>query len=642
MDVDKTAFWGRLLEILEAVSTAQFVSFDLELSGIPSRGTSGTKQTLEERYQEIKDAADRYQILQIGLTCVEQDIQSESYVVRPYNFNLNPLLEERLDIERIWSFQSGAAEFLLSVGFKMDLPMTKGVPYLSRYEAKRAKKLAYARWDKSAIADVQLKEHEVQSLEFVSKVRCAINTWKETGKPFANHLNIVSTNPAGIQPTYAELGNFEKRLVHQLVRAEYPDLVTISKPQAIQIVPLNEEREKEILRKKKRALRHQIERQTGFRWIIEALCGGELKIDADLFARDVHTGAVKSADMINLKARFDRARLALQRRRPVLVGHNLFTDIVYLYRTFIGPLPPTLEECRKVLHENFPLVVDTKYVATHNCGDINPRSSLEEIHHKLRDQNKPVIVTHGAHDKYHIATPFHEAGYDSFLTALIMIRLSTKLEQDGAYLKDASLAVSDDESYDTAPETLPDRSDSSPFPPSNQGIATLDGEAELVTPAITPNVNGDQTALAQAVAPLEDTDTARNKKTARKKKGKGGQAGGETKSTLMFSSTNLFAQLATADTESEDEQDAELVPEEPRNGSPTEETEDAQVATYQWDGTTYYSYPDEGAAQQGATVNREAMEPMTLMPPFETDFWRVYGNKLRVFGTTESVWNLRP
>ncbi|KAL0263236.1 hypothetical protein SLS55_002214 [Diplodia seriata] len=576
MDVDKTAFWGRLLEILEAVSTAQFVSFDLELSGIPSRGTSGTKQTLEERYQEIKDAADRYQILQIGLTCVEQDIQSESYVVRPYNFNLNPLLEERLDIERIWSFQSGAAEFLLSVGFKMDLPMTKGVPYLSRYEAKRAKKLAYARWDKSAIADVQLKEHEVQSLEFVSKVRCAINTWKETGKPFANHLNIVSTNPAGIQPTYAELGNFEKRLVHQLVRAEYPDLVTISKPQAIQI------------------------------------------------------------------ARFDRARLALQRRRPVLVGHNLFTDIVYLYRTFIGPLPPTLEECRKVLHENFPLVVDTKYVATHNCGDINPRSSLEEIHHKLRDQNKPVIVTHGAHDKYHIATPFHEAGYDSFLTALIMIRLSTKLEQDGAYLKDASLAVSDDESYDTAPETLPDRSDSSPFPPSNQGIATLDGEAELVTPAITPNVNGDQTALAQAVAPLEDTDTARNKKTARKKKGKGGQAGGETKSTLMFSSTNLFAQLATADTESEDEQDAELVPEEPRNGSPTEETEDAQVATYQWDGTTYYSYPDEGAAQQGATVNREAMEPMTLMPPFETDFWRVYGNKLRVFGTTESVWNLRP
>lgn len=200
-----------------------------------------------------------------------------------------------------------------------------------------------------------------------------------------------------MQPTYPELGNFEKRLVHQLVRAEYPDLVSLSKPQSIQIVPFNEEREKGFLNRRKKNLDGQIERQTGFRWIIEALCGGKLNIDPDLFARDVHTGAVKSANMMDLKARFDRARLTLQRRRPVLVGHNLFTDILYLYRTFIGLLPPTLEECREELHKHFPLVVDTKYVATHNCGDINPRSSLEEIHHKLRDQDKPTIGNYTEH-----------------------------------------------------------------------------------------------------------------------------------------------------------------------------------------------------------------------------------------------------
>lgn len=224
-----------------------------------------------------------------------------------------------------------------------------------------------------------------------------------------------------------------------------------------------------------------------------------------------------------------------------------------------------------------------------------------------------------------------------------MVRLSTKLEQDGAYLKDPSLVASDDESYDTAPEMLSDRGDPPAFSTFNQGIATLDGETELVTPAIKPNVNGDQTALAQAIAPLDDTNMAQDKKTSRKKrKKKGGQAGGETKSTSMFSSSNIFDQLATADTGSEDEEDAELTPEEPRNGSPTEETEESQVVTHQWDGITYYSYPDEGATQQAGAINREAMEPMTLMPPFDTDFWRVYGNKLRVFGTTESVWKLRP
>lgn len=427
MEVDKTAFWGRCLEIIEAISRADFVSFDLELSGIPTKEKSSTKMTLEERYLDVKGAADRYTILQIGLTSVEKNMENDRYNVRPYNFNLNPLLEERLDIERIWSIQSGAAEFLLSHGFQMDLPMTKGVPYLSRDEARKAKQLAYARWDKSNIADVQLKPEEVQSLEFVNKVRIAIDNWRESGKvcrrvegqgkpgtccpavlpmlfptafsptvpnysqPNLSFLNIVSTDPTGEQPTYPELGNFEKRLVHQLVRAEYPDLVSIPKPQSVQIVPFNEDREKSILRNRKRGLRSQIERQTGFRWIIEALCGGDLSVDAELFARDVHTGAAKCADMYDLKSRFARARLALQQRRPALVGHNLFTDIIYLYRTFIGSLPPTLEEFREAIHEHFPFIVDTKYMATHNCGDINPKSSLDEIHKKLRVQEKPLV-----------------------------------------------------------------------------------------------------------------------------------------------------------------------------------------------------------------------------------------------------------
>lgn len=182
MEVDKTAFWGRALEVIEAISTSHFVAFDLELTGIPTKERSGTKMTLEERYLDVKAAAERYQILQIGLTCAEQDLDTGSYSVRPYNFNLNPLLEERLDIERIWSIQSGAAEFLLSHGFQMNLPMTKGVPYLSRDEARKAKELAYARWDKSRIADVQLRADEVQSLEFVRKVRIAIDKWRETGK----------------------------------------------------------------------------------------------------------------------------------------------------------------------------------------------------------------------------------------------------------------------------------------------------------------------------------------------------------------------------------------------------------------------------------------------------------------------------
>ncbi|KAF2144217.1 uncharacterized protein K452DRAFT_285466 [Aplosporella prunicola CBS 121167] len=617
--------------------------------------------TIEQRYQEVKAAAERYQILQIGLTCAEQDTIDDKYTLRPYNFNLNPLLEERLDIERIFAFQSGAAEFLLSHGFRMDLPMTMGVPYLSRDEAKLAKKLAYARWDKSTMQDVQLELHEVESLEFVRKVRIAIENWKKTGKPSPSYLNIVCSDPIGPQPLFPELGNFEKRLVHQLVRAEYPDLVSLSKPSAIQLKAYDEEREKSYLESKKRGLRKSIERQTGFRWIVEALCGGSLTMDPKSFARDVLTGEPKTVDIDDLNARIGRARANLKMRRPVLVGHNLFTDIIYFYRTFIGELPPTLDEFQKKVHELFPLIVDTKYMATHNCGDINPASALEQIEEKLRSQPKPVLETHGAHRKYHTHEAFHEAGYDSFLTANIMVRLSAKLSAAGTYLSEVKPKTgrdTDDEAYETASDgdggggggvAL---SAAQAIPPGNAaastGLLTASTEAKtrLLTPAIAPPVLASQTSAPAAPASTTSTKESRRKeKKLRKKKEKKAAkatatAAAATKDTAKtessrFSTQNLYDQLAALsandDGESHSEEDGDVGADAaaaaaaPHHHPPNAGGWD--TAPVLVDGTTYYV----------PKVEVEAKEPMALMPPFESPFWGVYGNKLRVFGTVESV-----
>ena len=81
MDVTGRTFQSYLSSILEAISRAYFVSFDFELSGIPgkqfkSRPTGQSedgKQTLQQRYEETKAAAERYHVLQLGLTCVEED-----------------------------------------------------------------------------------------------------------------------------------------------------------------------------------------------------------------------------------------------------------------------------------------------------------------------------------------------------------------------------------------------------------------------------------------------------------------------------------------------------------------------------------------------------------------------------------------
>ena len=83
MDVEWSNFRAQLPSVLRAISQSRFVALDLELSGIPSRQPKkprdpsrdeGGKQTLQERYEETKDAAERFQILQLGLTCVEENM----------------------------------------------------------------------------------------------------------------------------------------------------------------------------------------------------------------------------------------------------------------------------------------------------------------------------------------------------------------------------------------------------------------------------------------------------------------------------------------------------------------------------------------------------------------------------------------
>lgn len=435
MDINNVSFGPMLLGIIEQISTSHFVAFDIEMSGIASKPAANRgKQSLQERYLEIKEAAEKYAIIQIGITCVEE--YDGVYVLRPYNFHLNPIIGEDLEIERIWCNQDSAIRFLLDHGFDMAAPFTKGVQYLSREEEKIAKKRLTARLDRSKFDDQEIQVTDGENLEFLRQLRGTINAWMKLWN--AGELVISSR----LLPVFRrdlsvpDLTSFDRRLVHQLVRTEYPNLVSIGRGNSVVIKEMNPEKEKKHIQQKKNAHKMKVSRQTGWRWIYEALCNGSFHgIDYKMFAKDPATGEARFCDIDDYSARMSRAKQNLDRRQPHLVGHNVFQDLVYLYRTFAGSLPPTFEEFAKVIHQLFPNVVDTKYLATHECGDLNPSSSLGDIELELRSIRKPEIILHQYHRKYQDEAP-HEAGYDSYLTARIMIQLSTKLEALGTYSYD--------------------------------------------------------------------------------------------------------------------------------------------------------------------------------------------------------------
>ena len=180
--------------------------------------------------------------------------------------------------------------------------------------------------------------------------------------------------------------------MHQIVRAEYPDFVTISRPRFIQIVAFDQKRENAVKATKMRIFEEKVMRQIGLRWLVEAMVGGDLgAIDPRIFARSPN-GQPIFVDLGVITRQYSDLQHRLRQNRTVLVGHNLFMDLINFYKCFFGQLPDRVEDFQSIMNQLFPMIVDTKYLATHNNVNVtHARSSLEDLDEELNTLPVPVI-----------------------------------------------------------------------------------------------------------------------------------------------------------------------------------------------------------------------------------------------------------
>jgi poly(A)-specific ribonuclease len=106
MDITQENLKYNALRIIKEIAESHMVALDCEFSGIAL--SSGPKPNLTGFYQTAKAAAEKYQILQVGLTIVTEDIENARYIRRSYNIYVSPLsdIDERL-VFREWMSTSG-------------------------------------------------------------------------------------------------------------------------------------------------------------------------------------------------------------------------------------------------------------------------------------------------------------------------------------------------------------------------------------------------------------------------------------------------------------------------------------------------------------------------------------------------------
>ena len=530
-----------------------------------------------------------------------------------------------------------AVSFLHNNGFRFDLPITHGVPYLSRKEEEEVRtNMRTMDAVNAALPNMSPKEEDIPLL---THIREAVTKWQSSPKDQQDdYLNIPhEANDPAIPES---LNRYQIRLTHQTVRNEFRGLKTQGMGHFVQITnPTSAQ-----LESQQSILERQHEREIfsaiGFRWLVEVLTRGDISNIPDEYfapAGDVEGKAAQASAA--KKERLPKLQEKLRARRKILVGHNCFTDLVNLYKCFIGDLPERLEDFQDSVHALFPAIVDTKHMASYGSkayGD----TSLGSVHASIDAEEYPKIELPSAFGRYDQVESYHEAGYDSFQTAKILIKLSSAMDRHDKFKGDKTTSAVEgggfgvDEDYVIAPETQ--SGEGTPLPTIaetiSKGLASpVLAMKKFLLNEILPSAEPKSAGMwsSEAVSGSTVSGSASSPAAAVKENDlqKGSSAATEArKLKSKFGSVGAFDVL---------------------NGEKADSDGDTAPDLIEWSDEEERKERKEKKRLEKLAEEEDRIEKMLergeLMPRWDgaKGFWRFFGNKLQANGTVENVCHLR-
>ncbi|KAL1900191.1 hypothetical protein Sste5346_002501 [Sporothrix stenoceras] len=425
--VSVARFWTDLTKILPEIAKAEYVAIDFEMTGIePRRAPKIHKPTKEEIYRRAKEATETFSIVQFGITCIIfDDDENNTIRLQSYNFNVSPLFDDSsckgVDIiartlDRTLTLSYKTMMFLKRNRIRIEDAYDGGIQYLSRAEEEEITPELFATQKHSRDNYIILEKQKPETKEFHDETVAKIRAWEESkdDPDQPSYFNI--TNPNG-----GPLNRFQRRLVYQILETEFDGKygAMVEGNFFMQITEKNAEKEEKNQLEKTSNLERAIAFQRGLRYIVEALVGGD-------FAKDVWSicQTNRGMDDKDWETILQDSESKLKKKRPILLGHNMFYDLCFMHSTFIGPLPNTFDEFDRIVHDLFPRIMDTKYILKRDDNEMMPSRGLEEIfvdtdHHPVPFTLEGEVV-HAARE-LHLANE-HQAGHDSYKTSVVFVK----------------------------------------------------------------------------------------------------------------------------------------------------------------------------------------------------------------------------
>ncbi|XP_053150555.1 poly(A)-specific ribonuclease PNLDC1 isoform X2 [Hemicordylus capensis] len=373
MDVGVAEFEERLPRLQELILDCDFVSLDMEFTGLhsisPPTGQPSLFDSPAEWYRKAKQSVQQFTVSQFGLSVFSSE-NSNKYMSHSYNFFLFPATFGGMDSE--FSFQASSIQFLTHYGFDYNKFLKDGVPYLNETQEKKLQQhILSGNWNAHSIDRDKLK-----------KVIDEVTFWVS----FAEEEDSMVLH---------DIHGFQMLEVQLVLRQALQDIWT---------VPLGV---KEVMVKKINPRN---------RWLLE-------KTSYDSCQRE----------QILLSARgFTNLFQTLIKAKKLLVGHNMLMDLLHLHDKFYKPLPENYEEFKKNIHSLFPLLLDTKNIAKVTWKEFQfpQASNLLEVFEMLcsdlnpTNSSSPEICHASDCLRYAENKCPHEAAYDAFLCGSVLLKIA--------------------------------------------------------------------------------------------------------------------------------------------------------------------------------------------------------------------------
>lgn len=443
----KSNFLEQTNDFIHHLHNASWIAIDEEMTGIslpPSESTRLNKEDSPDvRYHAMKGVPERYSIIQLGICLFEQASTSEtetnnssSFHVHRYKFTLFPPADP--SISREVTLSPSSIHFLLQNNMNLDTWVREGIPFCT---GDAATKLVEKFIDKQ----VELQAPPVmvppgsrrtvvltkeQDKLFHARVISSLREWMDA--PVDTHLGggmdgdiggdvDEDPNGEGVSFLLPRCNSFLRRSLYEAIEREYPSLVLETQNEQIRVWRLtDEERERRKQRLLVEGYSQLIQEKIGAWRVFLALtkaCTGEPIMDKFEQAILAPTAQAALEDFV--------PNTYLSERKIPLVVHNGLMDLLFLMTHFVSQkLPDSWAECKLLIHSHFPVIYDTKILATEYSLRDNPRSRthLSAVYQQTIENNPEWERT------FHLNNPLdeqlHDAAYDAHLTGVAFCGLS--------------------------------------------------------------------------------------------------------------------------------------------------------------------------------------------------------------------------